>query len=224
MEHIIHLFYIHYPEKLSENIFEEFLLRLPIYHQKEIKDYVHRQSAQSSLLGKILLQYAFKQLNLNNSLANIKLTEKGKPYINETIDFNISHSGNCVVCAITQQAKVGIDIEKHRLLKQDIATRYFTPQECNEIKNSYHAQSSFFDMWAIKESAIKCDGRGVEVLSQTYIKDVETNGLQMEGLVICDNKEFYYRQIYFIESYSGAVCSTMPFETQVIRVELADLE
>jgi hypothetical protein len=51
----IHIFYYNQTEKLSDEIFQQFLLQLPDSLQQDIIDYKHWQSAQASLLGKILL-------------------------------------------------------------------------------------------------------------------------------------------------------------------------
>ena len=95
-------------------------MQLPDLFQQDINAYKHWQSAQASLLGKILLQNAFQQLAINYTLHDIKIGTKDRPFINEQIDFNISHSGDYVIVAISDFSKVGIDIEKHRILKMNV--------------------------------------------------------------------------------------------------------
>ncbi|HOY42981.1 MAG TPA: hypothetical protein PLX60_14015, partial [Chitinophagales bacterium] len=69
----IHIFYLKQTEKLPEKIFQQFLMQLPDLFQQDINAYKHWQSAQASLLGKILLQNAFQQLALNYTLHDIKI-------------------------------------------------------------------------------------------------------------------------------------------------------
>ena len=77
-------------DKLSDEIFQQFLLQLPDSLQQDIIDYKHWQSAQASLLGKKQIKNAFQQLALNYTLHDIKIGAKDRPFINEEIDFNIS--------------------------------------------------------------------------------------------------------------------------------------
>ena len=216
---IIHIFYIKQTEKLPDEIFYKFLLKLPEQFKEQILAYKHWQSAQASLLGKILLTYGFKELNLDYSLHDIQVDAKDRPFINDSIDFNISHSGEYVIAAISTNAKVGIDIEKHRKLKMNIAERYFDGRECNEIDTSSNSSLAFFDLWAIKESAIKCDGRGVEVLSKTHKQYQETN----LNTVICDAITYYYQQIVIEENYSCCVCGNEEFKTKLTKLQPSDL-
>ena len=100
MKNIVHIFYIHQAEKLSDIVFQQFLLQLPIFFQTNIKAYKHWQSAQASLVGKMILKYALQQLQISATLHDIKISSKERPYINEEIDFNIYHSGDYIICAI----------------------------------------------------------------------------------------------------------------------------
>ncbi|MFN8267778.1 MAG: 4'-phosphopantetheinyl transferase superfamily protein [Chitinophagales bacterium] len=219
MNNLIHIYYIRQAEKLSEEVFQQFLFQLPNAMQQDIANYKHWQSAQASLLGKIILQYGFRQLQINHSLEELKTTEKGRPFINSEIDFNISHSGAFIICAIATKNKVGIDIEKHRILKQDIAEKYFTQEEQTFIAHSQNPTSAFFDLWAIKESAIKCDGRGVEILKETSI----LLPVSSQGYVKCLAAPFYYTQLQISEGYSTAVSSPAVFEVAVAQLLLTDL-
>lgn len=223
MANTIHIFYLTHTEKIPEPLFEQFLLQLPEHFRQDIRAYKHWESAQASLLGKMLLQYGLQQLSLEYTLSDIRITEKERPFLPGTIDFNISHSGKYVVCAIGELSHIGIDIERHRTLKMNIADRYFTKEECHVIDSATDPQATFFDFWAVKESAIKCDGRGVEVLSRTYVDKVLQNGLQAAGCVYCDEKVLHFQQITTEEGYSCSVCSTASFQAKLSQIQLTDL-
>ena len=213
---IIHIFYFKQTEQLSAADFNFFLKQLPEIFQNDIKAFKHRQSAEASLLGKIILQYAFQRLDLRYSLFDIQIGHKDRPIINNEIDFNISHSGDFVGCAITQSAKVGFDIEKHRKIELNLFRKYFDEKEWSEIQSATNKENSFFDLWTLKESAIKCDGRGVEVLSKTHKQFADNN-------IICDTTVFYYRQLLIEDNYSCAVCSNKLFSLNTRQLSLKDL-
>ena len=215
----IHIFYIKQTEKLPTEIFQNFLVQLPAIFQQEILKYKFWESAESSLLGKLILQYGFRKLNLEYSLGAIKFDKKERPFINDKIDFNISHSGNYIICAIVKNAKVGIDIEKHRTLKSNIANRYFDKKECSEIDSSENPAKIFFELWSLKESAIKCDGRGVEVLSKTHKQYSAEN----TNTILCDETLFHYQSIKIEDIYSCYICSNKKFTVEIQELNFTDL-
>lgn len=215
----IHTYYFKQEEKLKEEIFQQFLLELPVSFQDEIRKYKFRQAAESSLIGKMILRYGFKKLSLNYHLSDLKADDKERPFIKDDLDFNISHSGNYIVCAISQNASVGIDIEKHRILKTNIAERYFNVDECREIEMAKDSSKAFFDLWSLKESAIKCDGRGVEVLSKTH-KQFSSENI---NTVECDGVTFYYNHLEIDPFYSCCACSNLKFDIEFRQLNLEDV-
>ena len=71
---------------------------------------------------------------------------KGKPYIIGTNQFNISHSGNLIVCAFSE-SKIGIDIEKIRNVNIENFRSYFSDDEYTDIANSSAINKLFFQYW-----------------------------------------------------------------------------
>ena len=76
--------------------------------------------------------------------------------------FSLSHSGERVMCGIST-AQVGCDVEimKHRDMK--IARRFFCEEEYADImaQPDNAKADRFFRYWTLKESVIKCEGRGL---------------------------------------------------------------
>lgn len=212
-----YLFYIDQSEKLSDSFYSSFLQQLPIRFQKEIHEYKHWQAAQNSLLGKIILQYAFKKLELSYTLDAIKIGMKDRPFLESTIDFNISHSGNIIMVGLMQQAKIGVDVEKHRPIKIDLFKKYFSDFEWDFIQLSKDKNAAFFNIWTMKESAIKCDGRGVEILSKTYLENNHQHKIK------CDGNEFYYQAIFLEDDYTACVCSSKKYSIEIKKLTLNDL-
>jgi len=73
--------------------------------------------------------------------------------------FSVSHSGKYWVCAVSGQ-QIGVDIQKKsNEYKQDIAERFFHPDEYQYlIQNNF---KDFFDVWTAKESCVKYTGQGI---------------------------------------------------------------
>lgn len=82
--------------------------------------------------------------------------ESGKPYAPEGY-FSISHSGNYVVCAVSDRA-VGVDVECVRPIPQRVTQRYFTEDE-RKLVDSDEVQ--FWRIWTGKEALCKRTGEGL---------------------------------------------------------------
>ncbi|MEA3504424.1 MAG: 4'-phosphopantetheinyl transferase superfamily protein [Bacteroidota bacterium] len=131
-----------------------------------------------SLSGEILVRYALQQ---NFSLApsiEFSYKEKGKPFLSEkNIHFNISHSGDWVVCS-TAQNKVGIDVEKIKKEKLKVANRFFSEREIDYLSNTSEEKKDeeFTRLWTIKEAYLKFLGTGLTKALNTFTAKKEENG------------------------------------------------
>lgn len=88
-------------------------------------------------------------------------TEYGRPYFPHQHDFNISHSGRYVVCAVVSSGRVGIDIEQVVPVELEDFTEEFTAEELLRISRDPSPLDAFFRLWTLKEAVLKADGRGL---------------------------------------------------------------
>ena len=91
-------------------------------------------------------------------------TGNGKPILadlapTQQVHFNLSHSGQGMVLAVSQEHEVGVDLEwlRPRASFRDMATRYFTPQEVGWVTDL----RSFYAVWTRKEAFLKALGLGL---------------------------------------------------------------
>ena len=96
--------------------------------------------------------------------------EKDKPEIINCplpLRFNISHTKNLIICAVTLEDDIGCDVENTGRSNDvlAIAERYFSPTESKELFALPVAQqrNRFFDYWTLKESYIKAWGLGLAI-------------------------------------------------------------
>jgi len=96
----------------------------------------------------------------------------GKPALEAPPDraplcFNLSHSHNLVLYAVTYGRDVGIDIEYVRpdFARDQIAEQFFSPRENVELHALTHVQHTigFFNCWTRKEAYIKARGQGLSL-------------------------------------------------------------
>lgn len=89
--------------------------------------------------------------------------ENGKPRLQTgTLQFNLSHSHDVALIAVTKSRQVGIDVQKIKAetTAVSLAQRFFSPREASEIIALPDTEklSAFFKMWARKEAFIKAKG------------------------------------------------------------------
>lgn len=121
---------------------------------------------QKDLLSELLIQKAIiEKTGIEN--AAIRRNEYGKPYLQGVKDFhfNLSHSGDYVVIAVSER-HVGIDIEKKVKVDYRIAKKFFGEKEVQEILTSSEEQDrvdAFCRIWTLKESYVKAIGKGLSI-------------------------------------------------------------
>ncbi|HMA92872.1 MAG TPA: 4'-phosphopantetheinyl transferase superfamily protein [Polyangiaceae bacterium] len=95
--------------------------------------------------------------------------EHGKPALDpshsSSVRFNLSHSGNKCLIAVTNAREVGVDVEKIRPLDDwfEIAKRFFSARETEQLLQLPEAlrRNGFFATWSRKEAYIKAIGMGL---------------------------------------------------------------
>ncbi len=103
--------------------------------------------------------------------ASIRLENnlQGKPSLTEpphpSLQFNVSHTSGMALLAFTVEHAVGIDVEQvnRNVSDQDIATRYFSPQEAAYLAtlSPDKRTQEFLTYWTCKEAYLKMQGIGL---------------------------------------------------------------
>lgn len=97
-------------------------------------------------------------------------SERGKPELafnsrEGMLCFNVSHSHELGLYAITRDHHIGIDIEHFRsnLDLEQLAKRYFSPREYAVISSLHpdQKQEVFYNCWTQKEAYLKATGEGL---------------------------------------------------------------
>jgi len=98
----------------------------------------------------------------------------GKPALVQTftdLRFNLSHSGDLALLAVTRGREVGVDVER---VQRDIefgpiVEHYFEPAEAWDLRTAPPQErvSRFFDLWTRKEACLKAEGSGLAFATRT---------------------------------------------------------
>jgi 4'-phosphopantetheinyl transferase len=133
------------------------------YHRSVDRD---RFIAGRGILRKIISAY----LALSRGELRFTYNEYGKPAVlddqnDRALYFNLSHSGELALYAVTRGRDVGIDIEYVRedFATLEIAEHFFSKDEVAALKSLSAGEraAGFFNCWSRKEAFIKAKGLGV---------------------------------------------------------------
>ncbi len=142
-------FFIYHIDKAKEC----FGIDLSLTHPKQISKW-----------AKQFLIDIIKQKGLVFNTA-IECTIEGKPFFvfNPNLHFSISHTKEYIAIAISDK-QIGIDIEQERKYKKELVERFFHPKEVeylNFLSNTNQQNQAFTKIWTLKESYVKCTGKGI---------------------------------------------------------------
>ena len=81
------------------------------------------------------------------------------------LSFNVSHSSDIAIYAVSAGRELGVDVERHRSRRatDGIMERFFAPGEVRALRSLPAAGriQGFYDCWTRKEAFIKAIGRGL---------------------------------------------------------------
>lgn len=151
---------------MPADLFDKGMSLLPACEQERIGKFHRWQDAQAGMLGKILLRRELMKIYPTSTdiLEQISYSRFRRPFLeNVPLDFNISHSGNVVVCAVSTSGRIGVDVE----ILQAVELSYLAPQmqetEWQEIQAAPDIYRSFFYHWTRKEALLKANGKGLHL-------------------------------------------------------------
>lgn len=156
-------------------------------------------------------------LKTKASLIHFQYNPYGKPFLSnkskgECIKFNMSHSGNISLYAVTRNREIGIDVEfiKSDIDELEIAKHFFSPHEIGELLQvpSQLRKKAFFDCWTRKEAFIKARGEGLSIPLDSF--DVSLAPGQPARLMSTrsDKSEiskWFLKELYPGPGYAGAL-------------------
>ena len=155
---------------LSKNIDEFYSLLAKDERERADKLKIEHKRKQYIITRGSLRQRLGSLTNLEPKDFMFEYMEHGKPILANDprytdITFNVSHSNDFSLIAITQKQVIGIDIEKINpdLDHQQLVTRFFSTTEQSEFQalpENIKAQT-FCACWTRKEAFIKAVGDGV---------------------------------------------------------------
>lgn len=173
--------------------------------RQRAKKFIKTEDKVRCILGELLLRKVLvENFQINNNSIIFEKNQYGKPKITgrEDVHFNISHSGNYVVCAVDYD-EIGIDVEE--IGNSDISgivTSFFGDKEKEYILGKENETDRFYEIWTLKESFVKCIGKGLSMPFNKFNICV-SNNIKVECEEI--NEEVFFKEI-ILKGYKLSLC------------------
>lgn len=107
-------------------------------------------------------------LSVDARTIHFQTAEHGKPFIpGMPVQFNLSHSGELALLAVTHERNIGIDVEEDRQVPDAmrLAERFFSKAEIERMQrlatDPLALNRGFLECWTRKEAFIKAVGYGL---------------------------------------------------------------
>jgi 4'-phosphopantetheinyl transferase len=149
--------------RLQRNLSEEELERAKRFHfQRHQSHFIAARGLLRTILG--------RYLKTEPRRLHFRYGVKGKPELagdasRQTLYFNISHSHDLALYAITYGREIGVDVERIRpdVESEKIAERFFSPREAATLRDlpAEVRQEAFYTCWTRKEAYLKAIGEGI---------------------------------------------------------------
>ena len=195
--------------------------------RKRIERYRFDKDKMRCLIAEMLLRYALAmQYGIDSTGIDIRYEKNGKPFlVGCNVRFNLSHSGDWVVCALGD-SEIGIDVEEVRTIDFSVVYRRFSESEIHFLDSitGDDKPEKFYKMWTLKESYVKYNGLGLRCPFESFSVDLASdekvhlvkNGSSDDSICLISSK--------FDDNHWYAVCTETAEKISEIRiVTLSDL-
>jgi 4'-phosphopantetheinyl transferase len=206
------VYYAILSQPLNDFDFKCYLDQMPASIRQKICRYKNWEDAHTSLIGKLLLLKALQDSGLQKiDLSMLTYNEYGRPSIPEAIDFNISHSETLVLCAVSTNGSVGIDVEALKPINKTDFYNCWTPSETKAIYDNPEDYNTFYGYWTKKEAVVKAIGNGLNI----PLTDIEIKG---DLATVANHGNWYVKEISFSEKYIVHMATKVAYNEPVVLI------
>jgi len=186
--------------------FEVLLATLPPPMQAAILRYKRAEDREKGLLGKLLLARGLSMLGYQPThlLPQMYRNAFDRPALPLAIDFNISHSGDQIICVFHTAGRIGADIEYLRPVNLHHFRNIMRDDEWFGIMEAAKPLYAFYRFWTRKEAAIKAHGHGLNLpLKEIFLFDDH---------VLMENRDWYLYEMPVPNQYLCHIVSDKPLD------------
>lgn len=192
-------------------LFAQLYQTVPAHRREKIDAMKFPKGKQRCLGAWLLLMHGLKEAGIHEREIHLSYGSVGKPFLTDypELFFNLSHSGNRVLCAVSDR-EVGCDVELVRSADFSVAKRFFSPQEYQMMINAPAEEHNamFFHIWTLKESFIKNVGRGLSMPLREFCINLSGDDIRIEQQFL--QEELFFRTFDLHDGYYYACCAREP--------------
>ena len=209
---------------LEDNVlFENLCKTVSSQRREKINRISFDKDKRLSLGAELLLKKALSDIGVENF--EVDYIKNGKPCIKGGVDlfFNLSHSGERVMCAISC-FDVGCDVEKIKPVNLKIAERFFFENEYKviaKLTTEQERQDMFFRLWTLKESFMKVTGLGMKLPLDSFSINISDEEISVSQNV--DENTYYFKEYDLEKDYKYSVCGLVNAFDDAINVDFMEL-
>lgn len=176
----VHLYYI--PIKDRQRDLTRYRSLLSDREKGRADRYRFHESQERYVLGRgILRDILSGYLGMPPQEIEIAKRATGKPHLpSSPIQFNISHSNQCMLCAVTQTTPIGVDYQGVYEIShmETLVGSFFSPREQDRFHDTpeHKRRDFFFKTWVRKEAFMKATGLGFHLPSHCFSISESGNG------------------------------------------------
>jgi 4'-phosphopantetheinyl transferase len=166
---MVYIYYAYIDEANHNELIREHLPRFSKEYQEKVLRFHRWQDAQLSLIGRLLLMCGMKDLDKKVAYFQLEYTDYSKPFFsNLDLKFNISHSGNLVMCALSETFDIGVDVELMKDIKIENFSSQMTVYEWEKVTQASCQKMAFYEYWTEKEAVLKAHGKGLSIPLKSF--------------------------------------------------------
>src|SRR5689334_19467743 len=120
---MIEVYIVRIPNKIETRLFKQLLGYVSNEKRKKIENFKRKEDSYRGLIADLLVRsLIIRKYSISNEEIEFKNNLYGKPYLHNVsnFEFNVSHSGDWVVCAV-DKFSIGIDVELIKPIEFEIA-------------------------------------------------------------------------------------------------------
>jgi 4'-phosphopantetheinyl transferase len=223
----IDLWYV-FVDKIDAQLSDEYLALLPHDERQQIRRFSHEPSRRQSLASRVLMRTVLASyLGEDPWSLRFHRNKYGKPSLEPpskpALEFNLSHTHGLVVCAVTRQHALGVDVEpcQRRTDYLGLARRFFARPEITLLEQRTPAEQprTFIELWTLKEAFIKARGMGLSLPLDSFAFELAPG--QTPKIELLDRSEggardWQFAQLEMKGEYQMALAVERPASTPLV--------
>jgi 4'-phosphopantetheinyl transferase len=218
--------------------FAEIVTRLSSEERKRADRFLKEADRKRFVLGRAMVRHlCATHLGATPERVRLGQTSNGKPYVTypaevaeKRFEFNVAHSGDCVLIAWTLGRSVGIDVEAldrdPPVTFNEVATTAFSGAERAALFAAAPDQIAavFYRIWVRKEAVLKAEGCGIgggQLRSFSVARRHDARIEWVERVQYPDSSERIWKIVDLAPAPGHLAALAVP-EGAIVQVEMPD--